>query len=120
MDSTHRPQRLNARVIGCRPFYLRGLKVVRDSDVARAYGVSTGYLNRVRQRHAERFPESFAFLTTREEAALLNWRGRHRPWVFSEHGELMLAGLINTPAAIRVSIQTVRSFIALYALQPNR
>ncbi len=38
---------------------------------------------------------------------------RYLPYVFTEHGALMLASVINSPVAIEASIQVVRSFIQL-------
>ena len=41
-------------------------------------------------------------------------RGKHRkylPYVFTEHGAVMLASILNSPQAIAASIQVVRVFI---------
>jgi len=37
-----------------------------------------------------------------------------RPYIFTEHGVLMLASALNSPIAIQVSIQTVRVFARLH------
>ncbi len=41
--------------------YIRGQKVLLDSDLAQLYGVSTGNLNKAVTRNADRFPSDFMF-----------------------------------------------------------
>ena len=41
---------------------------------------------------------------------------RYQPYVFTEHGALMLASVLNSEAAIHASIQIVRTFIRLREL----
>ena len=96
-----------------------------DSDVANLYRCETKYVNRVVKRNFERFPEEFCFKLTEEETQNLrcqfvtlkrNGRGEHRkyiPYVFTEHGITMIAGLLNSDIAISVSIKIVNSFIAM-------
>ncbi len=38
---------------------------------------------------------------------------RYAPYVFTEHGAVMLASVLNSPVAVRASIQVVRAFIRL-------
>ena len=38
---------------------------------------------------------------------------RTRPYVFTEHGTVMLAGILNSVVAVNASIQVVRAFIGL-------
>lgn len=38
---------------------------------------------------------------------------RYRPYVFTEHGAVMLASVLNSPVAVQASIQVVRAFIRL-------
>jgi hypothetical protein len=100
---------------------IRGQKVMLDSDLARIYGVSTMRLNEQVKRNRERFPVDFAFqLTQQEFAALISQiaiskegRGGRRklPWVFTEHGAIMLASVLNSPAAIEASVRVVRAFV---------
>ena len=96
-----------------------------DSDVANLYRCETKYVNRVVKRNFERFPEEFCFKLTEEETQNLrcqfvtlkrNGRGEHRkyiPYVFTEHGITMIAGLLNSDIAISVSIKIVNLFIAM-------
>lgn len=97
-------------------------KVMLDSDLAALYGVTTKRLNEQVKRNRERFPEDFMFqLTSREydslrsqNATLKTGRGQHRkylPRVFTEHGAVMAANVLNSPVAIEASIYVVRAFM---------
>jgi hypothetical protein len=48
-------------------FFVRGEKVMFDSDLAKLYGVSTKALNQALRRNRERFPKDFAFQLTADE-----------------------------------------------------
>lgn len=54
-----------------RIFWLRGEKVMLDSDLAELYGVLTGNLNKVVKRNIERFPSDFMFQLNKEEFNVL-------------------------------------------------
>jgi phage regulator Rha-like protein len=103
---------------------VRGHNVMLDADLAGIYGVSTKALNQAVRRNLERFPEDFMFQLTSSEAARLRSqfvtlkrsRGRHRkylPYAFTEHGVAMLATVLRSAKAVRVSIEIVRAFIRL-------
>ena len=47
-------------------YLIRGLKVMRDSDLAELYGVRTQDLNKAVKRNAERFPPDFKFRLTQK------------------------------------------------------
>ncbi len=50
---------------------------------------------------------------------LKNPRGQHRkylPYVFTEHGAFMAAGVLNSPRAVEVSVFVVRAFVKLRQL----
>src|SRR5205807_5010889 len=78
------------------------------------------------KRNRDRFPTDFMFQLNPEESRRLRsqiatskiGRGgrRYQPYVFTEHGALMLASVLNSEAAIRASIQIVRTFIRLREL----
>ncbi|WP_246862659.1 ORF6N domain-containing protein [Pedobacter sp. KBS0701] len=99
-------------------YELRGLKVMLDSDLAELYGVETKRLNEQVGRNSDRFPEDFMFQLTDEEwlnlksqFATSSWGGRRKlPFVFTEHGILMLSSVLNSKQAIQVNIQIVRIF----------
>ena len=102
---------------------IRGQRVMLDSDLARIYRVTTGRLNQALKRNSKRFPADFAFQLTRQELAALisqsviskNGRGGRQtpPWVFTEHGAIMLASVLNSPLAIEASVRVVRAFVYL-------
>ncbi|MBI4603444.1 MAG: ORF6N domain-containing protein [Planctomycetes bacterium] len=103
---------------------IRGHKVILDTDLASLYRVPTKRLNEQVRRNRERFPEDFLIQLTRTEydrlrsqfATLKTGRGQHRkylPYAFTEHGALMAATVLNSPVAVHVSIQIVRTFVRL-------
>lgn len=104
-------------------FIVRKHKVMLDSDLARIYGVTTKNLNKAVKRNPDRFPSDFMFQLNEKEAEFLRFQSgtsnvgrggrRYLPYVFTEHGALMLASVLNSAVAIEASIQVVRSFIQL-------
>ena len=48
-------------------FFIRGEKMMLDSDLAMLYGVSTKALNQAFRRNKQRFPSDFAFQLSKEE-----------------------------------------------------
>lgn len=103
-------------------FLIRGQRVMLDSDLAKVYGVTTMRLNEQFKRNHGRFPSDFAFqLTPQEFAGLISQSaissshgGRRKlPWVFTEHGALMLASVLNSPVAIQASVRVVRAFVLM-------
>ncbi len=105
---------------------VRGVRVMLDEDLAQAYGVTTKRLNEQVTRNRKRFPADFMFQLTAEEASVLRsqfatsrsgWGGRRtRPRVFTEHGAVMLASVLNSPSAVAASILVVRAFIRMREL----
>jgi hypothetical protein len=99
-------------------YLIRGEKVMLDSDLAELYGVETKRLNEQVKRNMERFPEDFMFQLSLEEfdnlksqIATSKWGGRRTmPYVFTEHGVLMLSSVLNSELAIKVNIQIVRVY----------
>jgi ORF6N domain-containing protein len=102
-------------------YLIRGQKVMLDNDLALIYGVETKMLNRAVKRNLNRFPTDFMFQLTDEETKLLRFqigtsnqgRGgrRYLPYVFTEHGAVMLASVLNSSTAIEASIKVVRAFV---------
>ncbi len=101
---------------------VNGLRVMLDSDIAGFYGVTTRVLNQAVRRNATRFPKDFAFQLTAQQLANLKSQTvtsslhggrRNLPWVFTEHGAVMLASVLNSKIAIGASVAIVRAFIAL-------
>jgi len=112
------PQSLMTRI-----FYIRGVKVMIDRDLADLYGETTKRLKQQVRRNIERFPEDFMFQLTKEE--LENWRSqnatsnqdnmglRHAPFAFTEHGVAMLSSVLRSKKAIEVNIAIMRTFVSL-------
>jgi len=102
---------------------MRGLRVMLDADLASLYGVKTRVLNQTVKRNTRRFPSDFAFRLTQDETARLmsqivtskSGRGgpRKRPLVFTEHGAVMAATVLNSARAVQMSIFVVRAFLRL-------
>ena len=101
---------------------IRGHRVMLDSDLAAIYGTSTMRLNEQFRRNRKRFPEDFAFVLTREEFTNLlsqnaisrSHGGRRKsPTVFTEHGAIMLAAVLNSDIAVQASVRVVRAFVRL-------
>ena len=118
---------------------VRGERVMLDSALAEIYGVSTRRLNEQLRRNRKRFPSDFAFQLAREEFTNLmsqiatsslsprsvpnlksqivtssSHGGRRKlPWVFTEHGAIMLASVLNSDIAVEASVRVVRAFVQL-------
>ena len=102
---------------------VRGQRVILDSSLAALYGVSTGRFNESVKRNAGRFPADFSFrISDKEYASLMSQsaiskpvRGGRRklPLVFTEHGAIMAASVLNSPRAIEMSVYVVRAFVRL-------
>ena len=90
-----------------------------DEDLAKLYGVETRALNQAVTRNKNRFPEDFMFqLSIKEFDSLtsqnvISNRGgrRHMPFVFTEHGAVMLASVLRSKRAVQMSIEIVRAFV---------
>ena len=106
-------------------YTIRGKQVMLDSDVARLFKYTTKDLNRNIKNNIERFPEYYCLQLTNEEYKSLrctiftlneNGRGQHRkylPYVFTEYGITMLAGLLKSEIAVNISIRIVNTFIEM-------
>jgi hypothetical protein len=101
-----------------------------DEDLAAIYGVQTKQLNQQVRRNAGRFPPDFVFRLTPDEASNLRspiaisgsrWGGRrYQPLVFTEHGAVMLAAVLNSPRAVHASVLIARAFVRLRRLAFGR
>jgi len=104
-------------------FLVRGQQVMLDRDLAKLYEVMTSRLNEQVKRNIGRFPSDFMFQLTKEEMKF--WmsqfaiskseaRGlRKLPYVFTEHGILMLSSVLNSQRAIDVNIAIMRVFVRM-------
>lgn len=107
-------------------YTIRGKQVMLDSDVAMLYHYETKNINKAMKRNIERFPEDFCFQLTEKEVENLrfqfgtsslekeNYGGRrYLPYVYTEQGISMLAGVLKNEIAIQVSISIIRAFIEM-------
>jgi hypothetical protein len=99
-----------------------GHAVIIDSDLSALYGVTTKRLNQQIMRNRDRFPDDFCFQLTEHEWRSLRLqnatlkRGQHRkylPYVFTEHGAIMAANVLNSSRAVEMSVMVVRAFVRL-------
>src|SRR5262245_32926363 len=94
---------------------IRGERVILDAVLAKLYGVATARLNQQIRRNLARFPADFMFQLTKEEydslmlqiATSNRGRGgpRKPPLVFTEHGAIMAANVLNSERAVRTSVE---------------
>lgn len=92
-------------------YEIRGHKVMLDTDLAVLYEIETGALNRAVKRNIERFPDFFMFQLTEEDFNSLRCQfgiskagkggRRYLPYVFTEHGVLMLSSVLNSKKLYR-------------------
>lgn len=103
-------------------YFLRGLKVMLDKDLAMIYGVIPTRLRQQVKRNKARFPKDFAFQLTEEEIKVMvsqnvipshSHLGGHLPYAFTEHGALMLASVLNSKRAVSMGIFIVRAFVEM-------
>ena len=102
-------------------YLIRGHKVMFDRDLADIYKVETRRLKEQVRRNIKRFPSCFMFELTKQEVE--DWRnqfgqGRREimglrilPFVFTEHGILMLANVLKSERAINMSIKIIETFV---------
>ena len=107
-------------------YTVRGNQVMLDSDVAMLYQYTTKNINKAMKRNINRFPKDFCFQLTEKEVENLrfqigtsslnkeNYGGRrYLPYVYTEQGISMLAGVLKNEIAIQVSINIIRAFIEM-------
>jgi hypothetical protein len=111
-------------------YFIRGLQVMLDQDLAELYQVETKVLNQAVKRNLGRFPHDFMFQLVDYEFQNLksqfvtsSWGGKRKlPLVFTEQGVAMLSGLLKSQVAVEVNIRIMRAFVELrrlIAVQPE-
>ncbi len=105
-----------------RIYSIRGFQVMLDRDLAELYGVETKRINEAVKRNAERFPKKYCFkLNEAEKHELVAKCDRFnsmkhssaKPSVFTEHGVSMLASVLKSDIAIRISIIIIDAFVEM-------
>jgi hypothetical protein len=112
---------ISVEVVATKILFIRGKKVMLDSDLAKLYRVMTRDLNKAVKRNLERFPSDFMFQLNRKEAENLmfqigtsSWGGtRKLPYVFTEQGVAMLSSVLKSKRAIAVNVAIMRAFVKL-------
>ena len=104
-------------------YNIRGVEVMLDSDLAKQYQCANGTksINLTVKRNIERVPSDFYFQVNEEEfnkicgfnLKLQNNKIRSLPYVFTEQGVAMLATVIRTDVAAKVSIDIMRAFVRM-------
>ncbi len=101
---------------------IRGQKVMISNDLAELYGVTTKRLNEQVKRNIKRFPNHFMFQLTEQEKDNVVANCDHiqnlkyspyLPYVFTEHGTVMLANVLNSERAILASVRIVEIYIKM-------
>ena len=106
-------------------YEIRGIPVIMSNDIAKLYKVETKELNRQVRRNIERFPDDFCFQVTREEYYYIlrcqngtlelkqGQYSKYLPLAFTEHGISMLASVLHSDVAIKMSIEIIRAFATM-------
>ncbi|MCX6250241.1 MAG: ORF6N domain-containing protein [Bacteroidetes bacterium] len=106
-------------------YLVRRKKIMLDKDLAELYEVKAFRLREQVKRNIDRFPVNFMFRLTEEEIDLMvsqnaipskQHLGGHLPYVFTEHGVLMLANVLRSKRAIKMSIRIIEVFVKVREL----
>ena len=123
--------------------FIRGEKVLLDTDLAVLYGVEARALNQAVARNRNRFPDDFMFQVSEEEYEQIRSRFvtasddknrnssqsvmsprkhrglAYRPYAFTEQGIAMLSSVLRSPRAVEVNIAIMRTFVQLRRLMDS-
>ena len=111
-----------SEIIMSKILLIRNQKVMIDRDLAELYGTTTKRLNEQVKRNINRFPEHFMFELTELEKEYVVTNCDHLkklkfssslPFVFTEHGTMMLATVINSEQAVETSIRIIEIFVKM-------
>lgn len=106
-------------------YEVRGVEVMIDSDLAMLYEVETKRINEAVKNNLDKFPERISWKLTKDEANNLrsqfatssgvnNYGGRrYLPRVFTEQGIYMLATILKSSVATKVSIAIMNTFVKM-------
>ncbi len=103
-------------------YLIRSKKVMLDRDLAVLYGIKAIRLREQVKRNIERFPENFMFQLSESETNIMvshfaipskKHLGGTLPYVFTEHGVLMLANVLKSNQAIKISIRIIEIFVKI-------
>jgi hypothetical protein len=104
-------------------YSIRGHQAMLDRDLAELYGVETRRINEAVKRNKERFPDTFCFKLSNSEYT--KWKSqiatsigdkmglRKLPYAFTELGVAMLAGILKSDIAVKISIKIIEAFVEM-------
>jgi hypothetical protein len=101
---------------------VRGYQVMLDRDLAPLYQTDTRTLKQAVKRNIEKFPDDFLFILNESEITLMVSQfvipskqilGGAAPFAFTEQGVAMLAGVLKSDIAVKISIRVIRAFIEM-------
>ncbi len=117
-------------------YEVRGKQVMLDSDLAKLYQVETKRINEAVKNNPDKFPERFSFvldnfekknLWSKFSTANISNMSRVNPRVFTEQGVYMLATILKSKVATKVSIAIMDAFVKMrhyinynYRVLPHR
>lgn len=113
---------LSVSTIENKIYFIRGMRVMLDSDLAELYGIQTKRLKEQVNRNRERFPEDFMIIPNineltdlRSQIATLPSLSigihiKHDPYLFTDNGIAMLSSVLKSERAIQVNIAIIRIF----------
>ncbi len=108
-------------------YEIRGKQVMLDSDLAKLYNVETKRINEAVKNNIEKFPERYCFkLSDNESNNLLveifdqkieKRGGKYKnPRVFTEQGVYMLATILKSKEATKITITIMDAFVAMKSI----
>lgn len=117
-----KPQIISEEILINKIHIARGEKVMLDRDLALLYGVPAIHLRQQVKRNRSRFPDNFMFQLTEQETKIMvsqfvipsfKHLGGTLPYVFTEHGVLMMANVLKSEQAIQMSLRIIEIFVKM-------
>ena len=103
-------------------YEINGKEVMLDSDLAKLYYVETKRINEAVKNNPEKFPKRFSWvladieknnLKSKFSTANISSMSRVNPRVFTEQGVYMLATILKSDVATKVSIRIMDTFVKM-------
>ena len=105
---------------------VRETPVILDADVAALYGVETKRVNEAIKNNPDKFPEDYMFSLTTEDlqdlrskfsTANVSSKSRSLPKAFTEKGLYMLATILKSKRATKVTFEIIETFAKVRSLK---
>ena len=108
-------------IVQTKIYSIRDKKVMLDFDLAELYGVETKRVNEAVKNNPDKFPEDFYFELNDEEFNVLRSKisttklskTRIKTKAFTEQGVYMLATILKSKIATKVTVAIMRAFVKL-------